>query len=219
MEPSIQGLAEIAGHEGIVLAPYLDTVGVWTIFIGHTKPAGPPDPVKEPMGVQQTVERAFEVFRQDMVKYADAVNEAVTVPLTQTEFDALLSFHYNTGRIKTATLTKKVNAGDKAGAIAEFDKWHRPPEIAARRDKEKLLFATGRYSNGGKALVYNADARGVVRWSAGRSIDVLKALIDAAIPPPPDIPVPEQPTATLGRWDRLLELFAAIARLFAGRSG
>ncbi|MEP2947392.1 MAG: hypothetical protein ABJN11_14115 [Lentilitoribacter sp.] len=46
MKTSERGLAEIASHEGIVMSKYKDSVGVWTIGIGHTKNAGAPDPEK-----------------------------------------------------------------------------------------------------------------------------------------------------------------------------
>lgn len=59
-----------------------------------------------------------------MQKYANTVAAAIgTAPTTSNQFDALVSFHYNTGAIRTATLTKKHNSGDFAGAKAEFAKW------------------------------------------------------------------------------------------------
>ena len=36
-----------------------------------------------------------------------------------------MSFHYNTGAIARATLTKRHVAGDFAGAAAEFARWNR----------------------------------------------------------------------------------------------
>jgi lysozyme len=44
MKVSTRGLAEIASHEGIVTSRYKDSVGVWTLGIGHTASAGSPDP-------------------------------------------------------------------------------------------------------------------------------------------------------------------------------
>ena len=38
----------------------------------------------------------------------------MTVPLAPHEFDALVSFHYNTGAIARAALTGAFNAGDRA---------------------------------------------------------------------------------------------------------
>jgi GH24 family phage-related lysozyme (muramidase) len=44
MTLSREGAMELIGHEGIVPEPYQDSVDVWTIGVGHTKAAGPPDP-------------------------------------------------------------------------------------------------------------------------------------------------------------------------------
>jgi GH24 family phage-related lysozyme (muramidase) len=54
------------------------------------------------------------------VEVAAAIASA---PTTQHQFDALVSFHYNTGRIGDATLTRRHIAGDHAAAGAEFGKW------------------------------------------------------------------------------------------------
>lgn len=48
-----------------------------------------------------------------------------TAPTTAHQFDALVSFHYNTGAIARATLTRKHLAGDHAGAAREFARWNR----------------------------------------------------------------------------------------------
>lgn len=63
-------------------------------------------------------------FAHDAARYAAQVACAIgQAPTTQHQFDALVSFHYNTGRIARATLTRKHCAGDFAGARAEFAKW------------------------------------------------------------------------------------------------
>jgi GH24 family phage-related lysozyme (muramidase) len=62
----------------------------------------------------------------DLVRYADDVSETLgDAPTTQPQFDALVSFHYNTGAIRRATLTRKHCAGDFAGAAREFARWNR----------------------------------------------------------------------------------------------
>ncbi len=76
-----------------------------------------------------------------------AVNRLVTVPLTQNQFDALISFVFNLGigNFRTSTLLKKLNAGDYTGAAKEFPPWVRAdgkqlPGLIKRRDAEKALF-------------------------------------------------------------------------------
>ncbi len=63
---------------------------------------------------------------EDLVRYADEVAAAIGTALTtQSQFDAMVSFHYNTGAIGRATLTKRHIAGDHAGAAREFARWNR----------------------------------------------------------------------------------------------
>lgn len=63
---------------------------------------------------------------QDLLRYADEVAAAIgTAPTTQSQFDALVSFHYNTGAIGRATLTRRHIAGDHSGAAREFARWNR----------------------------------------------------------------------------------------------
>ncbi|MEO0057904.1 MAG: hypothetical protein RIT17_1377 [Pseudomonadota bacterium] len=62
----------------------------------------------------------------DLARYAaDVVKALGDAPTTQPQFDALVSFHYNTGAIGRATLTAKHRAGDHEGAAREFARWNR----------------------------------------------------------------------------------------------
>jgi lysozyme len=77
------------------------------------------------------------------------VSAAVTVPLNDNEFGALTSFTFNLGigNLKSSTLLKKLNAGDRAGAADEFGKWvnagGKPlPGLVKRRAAERALFLT-----------------------------------------------------------------------------
>lgn len=190
MQTSPEGVAEIAGHEGIVLAPYRDSRGVWTFGIGHTKGAGAPDPEAMPRGKRQPIEAALQLFRKDIVHFERRVSEAVKVPLAQHEFDALVSFDFNTGGIFRARLTKLLNQGDRDAAADAFDGWHRPPEIIPRRDREKRLFRDGIYAHGGLATVYSADANGRVDRDGGTRVNVLALFAGASggLARPPDDP-------------------------------
>ncbi|MDP5103176.1 MAG: lysozyme [Erythrobacter sp.] len=63
---------------------------------------------------------------QDLLRYAADVARALgNAPATQPQFDAMVSFHYNTGAIARATLTQKHRAGDYQGAAREFARWNR----------------------------------------------------------------------------------------------
>ncbi len=151
MKTSVQGLLFLMNKEGVVLTSYRDSVGVWTIGVGHTAAAGAPKPNP---GLEITLERAVELFRKDVQKYEAAVNRAVTVIITQYQFDALVSFHYNTGGIVKARLTKLLNAGDIHKAGDAFMGWLKPASIIGRREDEQELFRIGNYGNISKVLVY-----------------------------------------------------------------
>jgi lysozyme len=165
MRVSDKGLVEIAEHEGIVPAPYRDSVGVWTYGVGHTAAAGGLDPREMnsamPTGaaLDAAVDRALELFKVDLGKYEKRVNDAIKVPLLQHEFDALVSFDFNTGGIYRAKLTAAINAGDKSGA--GFMGWLSPPEIRKRRTAEMNLFKTGDYdANGNTVPIWKTNGAG-----------------------------------------------------------
>lgn len=168
MQMTERGLLALAGHEGVVPAPYLDSTGTWTFGIGHTAAAGPPDPAEMargmPVDLDAGIREAFRVFRADLATYEAEVRAAVTVPLAPHEFDALVSFHYNTGGIARAALTRHLNAGDREAAAQAFLNWRRPAEIIPRREAERDLFRHGRYP-GGPIPVWSADSTGRVDFS------------------------------------------------------
>jgi len=133
---SPQGLELLMAREGKRNAVYLDSVGVPTVGYGHTGP-------DVQMGEIWTNERIEEAFAKDLERFENAINDAVTVPLKQNQFDALVSWAYNvgTGAATSSTLIRKINAGDFEGAEHEFDRWHIPEGITSRRNGEKAQFA------------------------------------------------------------------------------
>jgi lysozyme len=165
---SDRGLLALTRHEGIVPGPYLDVVNVWTFGVGHTAAAGPPDPAKMSRGMPGDLEaglrEAFRVFRADLARYEADVRRAVKVPLAPHEFDALVSFHYNTGGIARATLTQHLNAGNRAAAAGAFLNWRKPAAIIPRREAERDLFRDGHYP-GGAIPVWAVDRHGRVDFS------------------------------------------------------
>ena len=95
----------------------------WTVGWGATGPDIGPDTVWTQAQCDARLDR-------DLTKYSAEVSEALgRAAYNQHQFDALVSFHYNTGAIARATLTRKHIAGDRAGAAAEFARWN----IAAGR--------------------------------------------------------------------------------------
>lgn len=180
MKTSTQGLMAIISHEGIVTSRYRDSVNVWTVGVGHTAAAGGINPATFTGTI--TVKQALDLLREDIVKYESAVNAAVKVPLKQHQFDALVSFTYNTGAIGKAQLTKTLNAGNFALAGKQFMNWVKPPEIKGRRTAEMNLFLYGTYPPA-TATVYPASPSGSVLWSSGKRVDIA-GLLDAPVPAP-----------------------------------
>lgn len=144
MRTSPAGRAFIGRHEGLRLAAYRDAAGVWTIGYGHTAAAGPPAPAA---GMTIGAAEAEAILGRDLARFEQAVTRLVAVPLTQAQFDALVSFAFNVGEgaLARSTLLKKLNAGDVAGAAAEFGRWNKAggrvlAGLTRRRAEERALF-------------------------------------------------------------------------------
>ncbi len=119
-------------------------MGVWTIGIGTTVY---PNGVKVKQGDTCTPEQAKVYFKHDLAKFEKTVNEAVTVPLNQNQFDALVSLTYNigSGAFKNSTLLKLLNKGDYQGAADQFLAWKKAggkvmKGLVRRREAERALF-------------------------------------------------------------------------------
>jgi len=148
MKVSEQGLNLIRHFEGLFLEAYKCPAGVWTIGYGHTGLRHADGTVKP--GRRITAPEAGRLLWDDLNrKYAGDVRRMVKVSIAQHEFDALVSFHFNTGALGRSTLLKKLNAGDRKGAASEFQRWTRGggkvlPGLVRRRKAERHLFETGK---------------------------------------------------------------------------
>lgn len=139
MKISQEGIDLIKKFEGCKLHAYQDSVGVWTIGVGHTATA------KRGMVITQGT--ADDLLRQDLEEAEDAVRELVHVPLLQCEFDALVSFAFNlgSGNLATSTLRSKLNGHDRTGAADEFPRWvhaggKKLKGLIRRRNAERAMF-------------------------------------------------------------------------------
>jgi lysozyme len=141
------GLAFTEYFEGCRLAAYQCEAGVWTIGYGHTKGVKP--------GQWCTREQAEQWLIDDVAGAEAAVNRLVKVPINQAQFDALVDFVFNLGEGNFAgsTLLKRLNAGDYAGAGAQFGAWvraggHVSNGLVKRRKDNEELFTKGDYGIG-----------------------------------------------------------------------
>jgi len=122
---------------------YRCPAGVLTIGWGHTSG----DRRKFSSATIWSMADCDDAFREDMKEYEAAVQRLVKVPLTQYQYDAMVSFVYNcgAGNLQKSTLLKKLNAGDYDGAAVEFHKWNKGggkklDGLVRRRASEALLF-------------------------------------------------------------------------------
>ena len=106
MRTSDNGIDLIKSFEGLRLESYQDSAGVWTIGYGTTHG------IKS--GMRITQEEAEEMLRNDVAWFEKAVRNLLPIDLTQSEFDALVSFCYNLGAaaLEQSTLRKRLLAGE-----------------------------------------------------------------------------------------------------------
>jgi lysozyme len=143
MKTSPSGLELVKEFEGLRLKAYKCPAAVWTVGFGHTSAAGNPVVTSD---LVITKAEAEEILKRDLVQYEDAVRKLVKVVLTQSQFDALVSFTYNVGeaQFSRSTLLKRVNAGRFNEVPAEFMKWTKgggkelPGLVRRRRAEVKL---------------------------------------------------------------------------------
>jgi len=115
------GIDLIKRFEGFSHTVYICPADYPTIGYGHVlKPQE-----REQFASGITPEQSETLLRQDVQTAERAVLRLITVPLTDGQFDALVSFTFNlgAGALQRSTLRRKVNRGDHAAVPAEFRKW------------------------------------------------------------------------------------------------
>jgi lysozyme len=101
---------------------YLDPVLIPTIGWGTIQY---PDGKKVIMGDIRTRKQCEQYLQHEIDGKAAAVDKLVTVDITQSMFDALVSFAYNVGvgALGESTLLRLLNTKDYEGAAAQFPRW------------------------------------------------------------------------------------------------
>lgn len=117
MKLDAAGIKLIQDSEELRLNAYLDIAGVPTIGYGTTIY---PNGFKVKIGDKCTGELAEFYFFSDVSKFEKLVSFSITQPLTQHQFNALVSFCYNIGMqgFKDSRVRKLINAGNKDNKIA-----------------------------------------------------------------------------------------------------
>lgn len=158
MKTSTHGLSVIEGFEGLWLVSYDDATdravhpgmavkGTLTIGYGHTSDAGPPK-VYPGMTLEDRA-HAETILMADLVPVEAEIMRLVHVPLNQNQFDALVSFQFNTGWLEHehCSLLASLNAGNYNLADQDFMLYDRAggkvlAGLDYRRRMEKQLFMT-----------------------------------------------------------------------------
>lgn len=150
-----KGKAIIKEFEGLpeknkngLYPPYICPTGYPTLGYGSRYKDGKEVTMKDnPI----TLAEAEELLSVTLKEYERAVETKVKVPLTQNQFDALVSFVYNVGAVNfnSSTLLRKLNAGDYKGASEQILVWNKGTVkgkkvtlngLVRRREAEKKLF-------------------------------------------------------------------------------
>lgn len=195
MKITPQVALEIAHHESCVLQAYKDSVGVWTWSIGLTNASG--HNVERYIGKPQSLDKCLEVFVWALGKYAAQVEKAFQgCKLTEAQFAAALSFHWNTGAIGRASWVRHFKSGDVMAAKEAFMNYSKPKEIIPRRKAERDLFFDGVWSNRGKITVFGVTSRHTPAWSSAKKIDA-RSTLQRLLGGGATKPTPKSPTGGL----------------------
>ena len=156
MNISARCIEDIKHHEGVRQKPYRDSVYLWTVGVGHLmydSQARLPVDQRSAIELLPQDNRTFSmeeinaILRSDLARFERGVSTFCPVPLTQGNFDGLVSFAFNVGlgTLQRSTLRQKVLRGDIQGAADEFLKYNKAggkvlKGLVTRRNDERALF-------------------------------------------------------------------------------
>ena len=137
------GINLIKQLEGFSDTVYTCPAGFTTIGYGHVVQAD------EDFNGGITTATAETLLRQDITAAEAAVLRLIHIPLTDGQFDALVSFTYNLGQgaLQRSTLRRKVNRNEHQAVPAEFMRWVwadgcKLPGLIKRRYAEAKLYTS-----------------------------------------------------------------------------
>ncbi len=156
MRVSQKCIEQIKKDEGVRNKPYQCPALLWTVGVGHVID---PNHAKVPMADRKALpipagwdrvlsaDEIDEILRKDLNRFEAGVLRLIKVPLTQGQFDALVSFSFNVGlgNLQNSTLRMKVNRSEFEAAAEQFLVWTKAggkvlPGLVKRRTHEKEMF-------------------------------------------------------------------------------
>lgn len=141
------GLDLIKRFEGFSRTVYFCPAGYLTIGYGHVVK----DDEDFSVGIDEA--QAEELLRQDAQIAERSVLRLINVPLTDGQFDALVSFTYNLGggALQRSTLRRKINREEHAEVPEQFMRWvwaggRKLKGLVRRRVAESELYQYSQFS-------------------------------------------------------------------------
>lgn len=144
MKASERAISLIKKFEGLRLTSYRCSAGKWTIGWGSTKDVTP--------GMTIDLREAELRLIRDLSAIEDELTRMIKIPLSQNQYDAIVSWAFNFGatKVRTSELIRKLNLG-LPGVSDEFLRWvhernpatmkmRKSPGLVRRRKEEKDLF-------------------------------------------------------------------------------
>lgn len=143
-ETSQEGIELIKHHEGFVPHIYMDAAGFPTIGYGHLIKQG------EDFSNGISRKQGEDLLRHDLRIAERAVLRLIDAPLTQPQFDALVSFTFNlgSGALQRSTLRRVINRGEHYDVPQQMRRWvfaggRKLRGLIRRRDDEAALYMSG----------------------------------------------------------------------------
>lgn len=156
MKVSSKCIQQIKQDEGVKARAYQCPALLWTIGVGHVidptharVPFADRKQLPIPSGWDRVLsnDEIDEILRKDLARFESGVLRLIKVPMTQGQFDALVSFSFNVGlgNLQNSTLRMKINRGDYEGAAEQFLVWTKAggkvlKGLVIRRTHEKDMF-------------------------------------------------------------------------------
>jgi GH24 family phage-related lysozyme (muramidase) len=171
---SAAGVRAITREEGCVLHPYNDSAGNATIGVGHLIGHRPVTAADRARYRGFDAADAAALLRSDLERFERAVNAAVKVPVSQGEFDALMSLAFNIGTagFASSSVVRYLNAGKRRAAADAFLLWRRPPELLPRRKRERAAFLKAGAPTDGLAHLTETERRRCRELDRLRRVDL-----------------------------------------------
>jgi len=132
-------VAYCLSKEGMSLESYKDTEGVWTWAGGITNSSGMDVSkyIDNPSGLMTALKATISLVETE---YLPEVLNTFKTELSEAQLSAALSFHWNTGCIKTADWVHEFNDGNIQAADHDIMNWSNHSMLIARRSSEQELF-------------------------------------------------------------------------------